>query len=478
MSGSYCDFTLFVLLKHLIGVAVVSRNKKRAVIFFAGLDKPCKTQIHRLDTNNRGVHISGMSYHISVRIVASDKIVFLRLDSSYHIVGNLCWLHPGTLVKWHPVWRYLVPGFKFLGKFFRFISVPEISYMTVFLSFRNRIAAQPVLYQHLRKSVGDLGRTYKIIFRKIKIPVILKHAGIHYLRIIAAFIKFIEIRLVKRHWKLDSSVAAEVEQDYAVVITYLSNRGTVFTNNKRRKILVDSSGFLTQNCISLCRCGEHSALTLNMSIPAQFDHIPVSLVSVHCYFHSSAAGSYLSVEAFIVKRSKTILKILDISHTRGGRNVSSIQQNVTSYLGNALLFGSFYHYLQMRNIWMNISVRKQSDKMHCRLILHHICYQWFPCIRAKHFSAFNGLVYKLCALRINLSAAKSVMTNLWISHIVVRRQTYGVAVSFERSMWILFQKHIEGRGVCLRNCVAKPCLGKAYTVHNYKYYRFFSWHSF
>ena len=161
--------------------------------------------------------------------------------------------------------------------------------MTIFLSFGNCVAVQTVLNENLGESIGDLGRIYEVVLRQIEVAVVLEHTCIKNLRIVAALVKAVEAFNVERHRKLDSTVAAEVEEDNTVIIADLADRLAVFSDNERRKILVDSAGLLTKGVVCLSSGSELSALAANMSIPAKLYHVPVSLVSIHSHLHSAAA---------------------------------------------------------------------------------------------------------------------------------------------------------------------------------------------
>ena len=61
-----------------------------------------------------------------------------------------------------------------------------------------------------------------------------------------------------------------------------------------------------------------------MGVPATLYHAPVSLVSVHGYLHSSAAGSYLCIEGAVIERSHAVFQLLDINGSRSCGNITSV----------------------------------------------------------------------------------------------------------------------------------------------------------
>ena len=103
-----------------------------------------------------------MSYHIAVGIVNAKILVFARAQALDKLIGNLGAFHPRTLLKGNDVGGNLNIGFKLLGELTRFISVPEISYVTVFLCFgycKLIYACADKIFGH---SSADFGRINEI----------------------------------------------------------------------------------------------------------------------------------------------------------------------------------------------------------------------------------------------------------------------------------------------------------------------------
>ena len=74
-----------------------------------------------------------------------------------------------------------------------------------------------------------------------------------------------------------------------ITIIDCSDSLSILSDYKRRKILIDCSGFLSK-CLDCIMSGiKHPALSEDMCLPAFSDHIPVSIIAVHCYDHSSTA---------------------------------------------------------------------------------------------------------------------------------------------------------------------------------------------
>ena len=122
--------------------------------------------------------------------------------------------------------------------------------------------------------------------RYVKISVIFHHSCILYVWN-SLSIKFFKILSLKCLCDLKSSVSTEVKEDYAVAIFNCSNWLSVLSNDKGRKILIDCTCFFSKSLDSFVSRSEFSTLSKYMSLPTLSYHIPVGIVTVHSYYHSS-----------------------------------------------------------------------------------------------------------------------------------------------------------------------------------------------
>ncbi len=242
-----------------------------------------------------------MAYHIAVGIIAANKVIFAALHSVNNRVGNFCRFHPRALVKRNLVRGDFIICFKLFAELFASVTVPEISNVTVFLCFRNRVFVHALFNKKLCKSVFDFGRINKVSFGYFKVAVILKHTGVNNIWLFAS-VKESKIVVVKRHAQFKCAVAAEVEKNNAVAVNNFAYRLAVFGNNERRKVLVDNAAFFCAICFYSLFCRiKLSAFAQNVGFPAALYHIPVCLVSVHSDFHSAAARRDFAAEGAVVK---------------------------------------------------------------------------------------------------------------------------------------------------------------------------------
>ena len=218
------------------------------------------------------------------------------------------------------------------------------------------------------------------------------------------------------------------------------------------------------NCL-LC-AAELSALAQNVSLPAGLNHAPISLVTVHCDLHTSAAGRDLDVEVIGTKTCDKFLKGLDIIKRRGLAYVTSVDENMDSHLCHALFLCANEHSLQVIDMRMHVTVRKKTDKVKCAIVCLCVRNKALPCVRRKHLAAFDRLGNQLCALRKYLTCAKCVVTDLGVTHVVIGGQTNCRTVSAERYHRVLCHKHIESGCVSRCDSICLGCGSDSHAVHN------------
>ena len=78
-----------IVLDHLLGVAVVGGNQRRAALGHRRLDDAPDASVHRLDGLDRGLEHAGMADHIGVGVVHDDHIIDAALDAPHRLVGQL-----------------------------------------------------------------------------------------------------------------------------------------------------------------------------------------------------------------------------------------------------------------------------------------------------------------------------------------------------------------------------------------------------
>ena len=124
------------------------------------------------------------------------------------------------------------------------------------------------------------------------------------------------------------------------------------------------------------------------------------------------------------------------------------------------------------DVGMDVAVGQQTQKMQ-RLAGNGVGDQVFPGLGGIERAVFDGLADKLCALRINLTAAKSVVADLGVAHIIVRGQTDGGAVGFQISMGAGGKQMIQCGGLGNRDRIAAAAVTLADAIHDNKNNGFF-----
>ena len=157
-------------------------------------------------------------------------------------------------------------------------------------------------------------------------------------------------------------------------------------------------------------------------MPSFFDHGPVCFIAVHRDLHASAAAGDASVEAVIIQACHVIFDLIYIDQRAGFRHIAAVQQYMQTNFLYAVFLGTSDQRLQVIDVRVDIAIGQQAQEVHRSMILA-LVYQFLPGLCGKHISAFDGLVYQLCALAVDLAAAQCIVADLTVPHITVARQT-------------------------------------------------------
>ena len=464
-------------LEHLISVAVVSGDKQRIAILVGSFLHAGQTCVNGLHRGNDSAQNAGMADHVAVRIVAAQELVLMRGHGLDQKIGDLHGLHRGRLLKRDDIGRNLGIVLKALINLAGAVAVPEVGDVAVFLRLRHSILMHACLAQNLGQRVADDGRLNQIVHRDLEVAVIFQHTCELHASIVTA-VKLVKVLAVKGEGNFLRTVAAEVEEDDAVAVFNLCNGLAVMRNDERQQILIDHAGILgAVGFNGLTRGGELTALSLHMRAPALFDHRPVGLVAIHGNDHAAAAGGDLVFMLRVVQFRQNGLQLINIVQRTCRGDIAAVEQDVAVDLFESHLTRLFQHRNQVRDIGMDVAVGQQADEVQRFAVLQAVIRQVDPRLGLVQGAGFNGLLYKLCALRIDLAAAESVVADLGVAHIVVRGQADGGAVCFEPRHGAGRHQVVERRGVGLLDRVAGAAVAASNTVHNDKYDRFFHWYS-
>ena len=453
MAGFCLHFAVFIQLrlsgllihfKHLVGVSVVGGNNGNAVQRVHHRQDSAKLQIQRFHRATGRRKRTGMSNHIAVGEIDAQNFVFARLQTFNQLVGNLGALHPGALFKRNDVRGDFNVGFQLLVKLARFVSVPEIGHMPVFLRFGHSKHGNTGSGKIFAHGVGDFGRRDQIFFRNVQISVIFQHAGKFHIRNAHAveFVKF-ACRSVKRAGNFNRAVTAEVIENHTVSVFDRSHRLAVLCNDERGQVLVNHVQFLAVGFHSLGGACKLPPLAQHMGLPTGGNHCPVCLVAVHGNLHSAAARSNANIKIRRAERAEKVLKREDVVQRRGLANVAPVQQDMHADFANALFFRFDQHGFEVVDVRMDIPIRKQTKEMERALVCLDVADQLLPGGGSEHFARLDRVGNQLCALRKYLPGAQSVVPDLAVTHIVVRGETDRGAVRFERNHGIFRHQPVK-----------------------------------
>ena len=413
-----------------------------------------------------------MSHHVAVGVVDAEIAVFSGFKTFDQFICYLGALHPRALFKGDYIGGNFNICLKLVRELSGAVAVPEIGHMTVLLSFGYGKLGYSGTGKVFAECIGYFGRIHKVFFRDVQVAVVFKHSGIDYLREAHA-VELIEraFRSVKCAGDLNGAVATEVEENYAVAVLDRTDGSAVLGNDEGRKILVDHVVLVAVGLYRLGGGGELTSFAKHMGVPAALDHRPVSLVTVHCDLHSSAAAGDLYIEIGSAKSGNEILKGVDVFKSGGLADVSAVKQDVQTHAAHALGFGFAYHCFQVVDVGVYVAVGEQAEEVKRSAACFYIGNKLLPCGGGKHFSAFYRLGNELCALSEDLTCAESVMTNLTVAHVVIRGQTDCGSVSLQRDHRAGGHKSVKCGGKGAADCICGSGGSKSHAVHDYCKYR-------
>ena len=338
--------------------------------------------------------------------------------------------------------------------------------MTVFLGFGDRVLGDTGVSEVFAHGVGDRGRSNEVTGRNVEVAVVFKHTCVNNGRNANA-VEFVEISAcLEGLGDLDRTVAAEVEEDYAVAVFNGAYGSAVFSDNECGEVLVDHAGFRAVGFDCFFCGSELSAFAENVGVPAVFNHLPVCFVTVHGDLHSAAAACDLCAEGSIVERSEECFEGFNVFESGGFANVTTVEKDVNAYVVYAFSLCLFNHCLEVVDVRVNVTVGEESEEVESRAVCYAVAGETLPGFAFKHSAGFDGFGDELCALRENLTGAECVVTNLGVTHVVVGHKTYGSAVSAELGPSVFLHESVEGGGICVFNSVARAVGSDADTVHN------------
>ena len=339
--------------------------------------------------------------------------------------------------------------------------------MTVLLCFgdsENRNAHSGKIFTH---GIGDFGRRYEILVGDVEVAIVLEHTCVNNVGNANAIevIKF-TLFCIECARDLDGTVTAEVVEDYAVAIVDGANGLAILGNNESGEVLVNDLELIAVGLNCLCCTAELATFAKNVGLPTFFNHLPVCFITVHGNGHTTAAGCDASVKTVTVEACKEFFKGKNVIKSRGLTNVTAVKENVYANGVNALNLCLLQHCFEVIDVRVHVTVGEETEEVQSGAVSLNVGNKLLPGSRCKHLAGLDGVGNQLCALCKYLTCTESVVTNLTVTHIIVRGQTNSGAVSLERYHGVVLHQGVKVGGVCACNGVGNGIGSKTNTIHN------------
>ena len=269
------------------------------------------------------------------------------------------------------------------------------------------------------------------------------------------------------------AVPTEIEVDDAVPILNPSHRLAILGDDELVHVLVQQSGiFAAVHLHGLRGAGKLAALTQDMGVPAPLHHGPVSIIAIHSQVHASATGGDAVVNA--VESSKEILQGPDVVQSRGGVNVTAVQQGVDTNPLDAILVCLAHHGLQVVNVGVDVAIRHQPDKMEGSPLLRslqHILGKLLPGGICEHLAGGDGGAHQLGSLGKDTTAAHGIVAHLGVAHVIVTGQTHRSAVGLQLGVGTVGGEPVQVLHAAGPYRIALLILSVANSIHNHQHHR-------
>ena len=214
----------------------------------------------------------------------------------------------------------------------------------------------------------------------------------------------------------------------------------------------------------MSRC-KLSAFAKHVSLPTEFNHRPVSFVTVHGDLHSATARCNLGIKGIVAKRSKEFFKRIYVFKCRSFANVTAVKQDVNANLCHAFFLSTADHRFQMVDVRMHVTVREKAEEVESSAVCFYVFNKGLPGSGSEHLTAFDRVGYQLCTLCKYLTRTECVVTYFGVTHIVIRRKTNCSSVCLELNPRIFCHQLVQHgcSGFC--HSIGIGIGSKTYTVH-------------
>ena len=208
-----------------------------------------------------------------------------------------------------------------------------------------------------------------------------------------------------------------------------------------------------------------------MGLPAEFHHLPVSVVTVHGDLHTSTARSDANVEFRRAEFVEELFERADVIESGGFRNVTTVEEDVNANLLDAFLLGLGNHGLEVSDVGVNVTIAEETDEVENGVLFTNVAGDFLPSVTAEDVAAVDGVCNEGCTLVVNLASTDSVVADFGVTHVFVGRHTDGATVSLQKHVRVHLEEVVESRGAGGLDGVAFDLIGDTKTIHDDGYDR-------
>ena len=413
-----------------------------------------------------------MADHIAVGEVAAEEVKLVARHVLHHLIGDFLGLHGRRLIEGDHVGGNFLIDLQVFVHLAGAVAVPEVGHVAELLRLREGIFPDAMGAEHLREGVCDDRRLHQIVLGDIEVTIVLEHTGKVDAGIVAP-VKVGKVLAVKCQGDLLGAVATEVEEHHAVAVGNFGHGLAILGDDKRRQILIDAVFLRAVGFNGSLGVGELTADALNMGAPAGFHHGPVGLIAIHGDLHTAAAGGDLILVGLVGELTEHILQLLHILQRRGGGHITAIEEDMAVGAFDAVFLGMAQQRKEVMDVGMDIAVGEQPQEMHGLVIFHAVFGEILPSGRAEQRTILNALPHQLGALGVDLAAAKGVVANLRVAHVLIGGKPHSGTVGFEPGVGAGGKELVEVGSLGNRHSVAAAAVALANAVHDDQYNRFF-----
>ena len=303
----------------------------------------------------------------------------------------------------------------------------------------------------------------------MRITVILHHSRIDDFRQGAPF-KLVEILFHKGPGYSNGPVSPEIEEYNGITVHNGAQWPSPGINhNKGVHILIGHTFiFCIESPDGFLRRGKGSALAQDMGLPSLLHYVPVCIVAIHGYLHTTATGCDAIIHPpFLGDGLQFLPGRNNIIKGRLRSHIPAIQEGMHPKGCNRCLRTGVHHGKELVNMGMDIAVGEQAYEMDGSAFYTAIN-DLAPEITLENFAAFDGIVHQKSTLIKDPACAQGIVSNLTIAHVFVRRQPNRATMGLKLLIKTGMKEAIKGGGICQIDSICLITSANAYTVHDDK----------